>query len=86
MSSFKANKQSGIEFFSDSFQKGYKMVIRIDPNGCGMYEGTHVSVWVYLMRGDYDDQLEFPFKGTVTFELLNQLEDNNHHSKSYTHA
>ncbi len=76
-----------IEFFSDPFYthtNGYKMVFWANAKGNGRCKGTHVSVWVILMRGDYDDQLEFPFKGTVTYELLNQLEDSNHHSASYT--
>ena len=30
------------------------------------------------MEGSYDDMLDWPFKGDVTVELLNQLEDNNH--------
>ncbi len=84
---FTQKKENDIEFFSDPFYtnpNGYKMVINVDANGYDEYKGTHVSVWVYLMRGDYDDQLEFPFKGTVTFELLNQLEDKIHHSASYT--
>ncbi len=84
---FTQKKEKDIVFSSDPVYtnpNGYKMVFCVDANGYGKYEGTHVSVWVFLMRGDYDDQLEFPFKGTVTFELLNQLEDNNHHSASYT--
>ncbi len=96
MSSFKEKKDNNIEFYSDPFYthprdpfythpKGYKMVISIDANGYDEYKGTHVSVWVYLMRGEYDDQLEFPFKGTIKFELLNQLEDKNHHCDSYTY-
>jgi TNF receptor-associated factor 4 len=31
------------------------------------------------MSGEYDDILEWPFHGEVTIELLNQLEDENHH-------
>ena len=88
MPSFKEKKENNIEFLSDPFYthpRGYKIVINIDANGYDEYKGTHVSVWVYLMRGEYDDQLEFPFKGTIKFELLNQLEDKNHHCKSYTH-
>ena len=88
MPSFKEKKGSNIEFPSDPFYthpRGYKIVICIDANGYGDNKGTHVSVWVYLMRGEYDDQLEFPFKGTIKFELLNQLEDKNHHCESYTH-
>ena len=88
MLSFKEKQTNDIEFFSDPFYthpRGYKMVISIDANGYGEQEGTHVSVFTYLMRGEYDDQLEFPFKGTIKFELLNQLEDKNHHCESYTH-
>ncbi len=36
------------------------------------------------MRGENDDSLSWPFTGTVTFELLNQLEDKNHHKESVT--
>ena len=47
--------------------------------------GTYtISVYAFLMKGEYDDDLEFPFKGTITFELLNQLKDENHYKKSYT--
>ncbi len=87
MPSFKEKKENNIKFFSDPFYtnpKGYKMVISIYANGYRGNKGTHVSVLVYLMRGEYDDQLEFPFKGTIKFELLNQLEDKNHHCKSIT--
>ena len=88
MPSFKGKQTNNNEFFSDPFYthpRGYKVVINIDTNGYDECKGTHVSVWVYLMRGEYDDQLEFPFKGTIKFELLNQLEDENHHCESYTH-
>ena len=44
-------------------------------------EGTQVSVFPFLMRGENNDHLPWPFSGTVTVELLNQLEDKNHHSK-----
>ncbi len=88
MPSFQEKKENNIEYYSDPFYthpKGYKMVIGIDANGDEEQEGTHVSVWVYLMRGEYDDQLEFPFKYATKFELLNQLEDKNHHCGSYTY-
>lgn len=34
------------------------------------------------MRGENDELLPCPFTGKVKIELLNQLEDNNHYSKS----
>ena len=33
-----------------------------------------------ILKGEYDDELKWPFIGTVTYTLLNQLEDRNHHT------
>ena len=71
-------------WFSDpvySHFGGYKMCLRVDANGHNEGKGTHVSVYVYLMRGDNDDNLKWPFKGTIKVSLLNQLEDRQHHTK-----
>ena len=57
---------------------GYKMCVYVDANGWDDGKGTHVSVFACLMRGVNDDHLPWPFTGTVTLELLNQLEDVNH--------
>ena len=81
------HKSDKDQFYSPPFYNsynGYKMCLRVDPNGWGEAEGTHVSVGVYLMKGDNDDSLSWPFTGTVTFELLNQLEDKNHHQATTT--
>ena len=81
--SFNQHKTSRDTVYSPPFYtnpKGYKMCISVDANGCGDGESTHISVYVYLMKGENDDYLQWPFTGTVTIELLNQLEDWNHHS------
>ena len=68
--------------YSESFYSspgGYRMCIRVDPSGTSD-EGTHVSVFSQLVCGPYDDNLTWPFLGTVTVELLNQVADANHHS------
>ena len=57
---------------------GYKMCLGVDANGNGAGEGTHVSVYTYLMRGQFDSRLKWPFCGTVTIQLVNQLEDKEH--------
>ncbi|MCG8625215.1 MAG: hypothetical protein MJE68_24860, partial [Proteobacteria bacterium] len=31
-----------------------------------------------LMKGEFDDQLKWPFRGNVTFKLMNQEEDSDH--------
>ena len=59
---------------------GYQMCIRVYANGCDDAKDTHVSVYAFLMLGENDHHLSWPFTGTVTIELLNQLEDNNHFS------
>ena len=61
---------------------GYKLCINVVPNGDGKGKGTHTSVFTYLMRGESDDHLPWPFTGTVVIELLNQLADRKHHSTS----
>ena len=51
---------------------GYKMCARIYLNGDGMGKGTHMSIFLVVMRGKYDALLRWPFRQKVTFMLLNQ--------------
>ena len=77
-------KKNNERFFSTPFYThpdGYKMCVSIDANGAGGGKGTHVSVYAKLLKGHYDNQLNWPFLGTVTVNLLNQLQDDNHHKK-----
>ena len=62
---------------------GYKMCLRIDANGSSTGEGTHISAYICFLAGEYDDYLTWPFTGTVTIELLNRIEDQNHHQLSF---
>lgn len=77
---FKAMRKANLSWFSPPFyshHKGYKMCLRVDANGTMMSRDTHASVFVHLMRGEYDDDLKFPFQGDITIQLLSQ-EDNYH--------
>ena len=69
-----------------SSPNGSKMCARVHANGKENTNGrgTHVSVEICLMKGDNDDYLAWPFVGTVTFELLNQLKDRGHHKGTFT--
>ena len=83
LTNYQKHKKDGDEIYSPPFYTsltGYKMCIRVDANGFGVGKGTHVSVFAFLMKGDNDDSLTWPFTGTVTIELRNQLEDKNHHT------
>ena len=57
------------------------MCLRVYANGDNG-KGTHVSVYVYLMRGEFDDQLKWPFRDNITVAILNQLEDNHHATRT----
>ena len=56
---------------------GYKMQLRVYPYA----ENKKISVYCYLMHGENDDHLIWPYEGTVTVTLLNQLEDSKHWTK-----
>ena len=78
---YASNKEKNEKFKSTPFYTnpgGYKMCIRVYPNGLGAGQGTHVSFFCEQVQGCYDDQLHWPFLGTVTYELLNQLADDKH--------
>ena len=76
-------KSSNAAVFSPPFYSspgGCKLCIKVYANGNGKGKGTHVSVFAFLMRGDNDDHLPWPFTGTVDIELLNQLKDDFHNT------
>ena len=81
MTEFEQHKRASDTWYSPPFYThthGYRMCINVDANGWGAGEGTHLTVHGFLMRGDFDDDLQWPYQGTVTIQLLNQLQDSNH--------
>ena len=68
-----------------AFNGGYQMYLKIYAFGNGNGEGTHVSVYLYLMKGPHDDKLEqsghWPLRGTFTIKLLNQLNNSDHYGR-----
>ena len=56
------------------------MFLRVYAGGNGDGANTHVSVFFTLMKGEYDNQLEWPFQGEFTIQLLSQNGDENHHT------
>ena len=51
---------------------GYKMCLRLYPNGDGIGQGSYLSVFFVVMRGPHDAILSWPFKQKVTLALLDQ--------------
>ena len=54
------------------------MCLRVYANGIGSGAGTHISVYLCLMRGEHDDNLKWPFQGDITIQLLNWKRDQKH--------
>ncbi|XP_032221560.1 TNF receptor-associated factor 5 isoform X2 [Nematostella vectensis] len=53
---------------------GYKMRLKAYPNGYGDGKGTHLSLSIRIMKGEYDAILEWPFRRKITLSLINQSE------------
>ncbi|CAM4564279.1 unnamed protein product [Lepidochelys kempii] len=49
---------------------GYRLCLRLYPDGDGAGQGTHLSLFMALAKGPYDDLLPWPFLRKVTFYLL----------------
>ena len=84
MTNFEQHKKKDDEWFSPpsySHIGGYKMCISVFANGDDIGEGTHVSVYLHMMAGEYDDKLKWPFHGEVTVQLLNQERNVDHCEK-----
>ena len=58
---------------------GYKMCLCIYANGWGDSKDTHVGVALYMMKGEFDSHLQWPFKGEITVQLVNQKEGGKHY-------
>ena len=81
MMDFEQHKKDGDNWFSPPFYShtgGYKMCLRICAKGQGEGKGTHVSVVVHLMRGEYDAILKWPFHGDIRVKVLNQRREEEH--------
>ncbi len=78
--SFRIKKTRGSSYHTPSFYaKGYNMSISVKANDDSDGKVSYASVYAHLKEGRYDDSLVWPFPGTITIELLNQLEDKNHY-------
>ncbi|XP_060706600.1 TNF receptor-associated factor 2-like [Hemiscyllium ocellatum] len=73
-------------FYSPAFQThpfGYRLCCRLYPNGDGNGRGSHLSLFLAVVRGDYDDVLPWPFRQRVTFLLLDQAQQKHHLRESF---
>ena len=48
------------------------MILQICPNGYGDARGTYMSLYIAILRGEFDDQLHWPFDGSITVQAYNR--------------
>jgi hypothetical protein len=68
------NAKRGLDqfIFSDPFysrEKGYKMCLKVYPYGDGSGLGSHMSLFFVIMKGEYDDNLSWPFSKNIMLKL-----------------
>lgn len=71
----KAKNGSRTFYLSNPFQRGpygYKMCLEFHPNGLNEGWNTHLSIFVCLMKSEYDDILPWPFNSKVMITLIDQ--------------
>ena len=89
MAKFHSKKKDGVEWYSDPFythRKGYNMCLCIYAAGHKNGKGTHISVYLCLKKGPYDDELRWPPRRVkLEVELLNQLNDSEEFSSTITY-
>lgn len=84
---YQRRKDLGAPLNSSPFytgRSGYKLSARVYPDGEGAFRGTHLGLYVMLMRGDFDSLLPWPFRQTVTLTVLDQSGSRNHVNCSFT--
>ncbi len=72
------NGEPGLELKSDAFYTslyGYKLAASLFPNGNGSGEGTHMSIYIRVLPGEYDNLLEWPVRVPISFRLIDQCSD-----------
>ncbi len=76
MRSLRQQRNSWISkpFYSRSH---YKMVLEVIPYGNGDGCGTYLSVFIHIIKGEYDSQLKWPFVGEVIITLIDQRQGKN---------
>lgn len=74
----KAKSSEDLELQSAPFyttRHGYRLGVSLFPGGNGSGEGTHLSIYIRVLPGEYDNILEWPFRLPIVFKLFDQCSD-----------
>ena len=57
------------------------MCLRVNLNGIDSGSGTHVSMFVHLMQGEFDNIVSWPFSDGLELTIMDQDQNNPTHVK-----
>ena len=89
MNEFERLKKEDERWLSPAFYThvgGYKLCLLIRANGRDAGKGTHVSVYFFMMKGEFDSHMKWPFKGELTVELVNKKEGGEKYERNIGHT
>ena len=84
MTNFEQHKADNNRWWSSHFYthpQGYKMCLSVEANGIGNAKGIHTSVFIHMMRGEFDEQLKWPYDGKITVMVVDQVENRRHYTR-----
>ena len=88
MPNFSEQKNKKVDWHSTPFYSeigGYKLQLEVVANGYGDGKDTDVSVGICILKGENDENLDWPMNSEITVQLLNWMEDNGHVEKIIDH-
>ena len=63
-----------------AYEGGYVVCLRVIAAGTNDGEGTHVSVYLHLMKGPHDDKLKWPMRAKYSINLIDPTNNTKYHS------
>ena len=88
MTDFQQHKKDADDWYSPpvyTHHQGYRICLKVVASGHLSGAKTHVSVYVHFMKGEFDHSLKWPFRGVISYRLLDQLKGVDHKSYSLTY-
>ena len=89
MTDYEQHRHDDDHWYSPSFYthlRGYRMCIGVCAKGKGTGATTNLNISVHIMTGQFDNTLRWPFRGSLSIQLLNQIADKRHHTETIEYS
>ena len=73
MPDFDRHRINNVQWYSPPFfayEGGYALCLRVYTSGTDDGKGTHISVYLHLMKGPHDDKLQWPMRAKYAINLI----------------